>query len=255
MPKRKLKRYGKKRPFRKRRRRVRRRRFRRRSYIGRQLSTNGFPKTMVCKHRYYTRFTMTPPSHTGMPVTRQVFTANCMFDPDYTSSATPDHKVNHQPMGHDEISQHYKKYTVIGSKITLYPGDAANNGYYGQYGISVDDDPNYLLGKNNAEIIENGGKFSRFSSFRSLIGGIKHKLTHRFSTKKFFKTKSIMGQSEYFTQIYDQPQLFTPAPEKKAYFVIWCGNTGETQTLTAHNWYGVIEYVVVWHDPVILAQS
>ena len=138
MPKRKYARKPR-RMFRKRtfkRRRKNRKGFKRYSHMGRQLSTNGFPKTLMCKHRYYTEIELNRP--TMQSIAQYRFRANNMFDPDWESSQIPDYKRNHQPMGFDEMSRYYKKVIVVGSKITCYPIDMASNAYVGQYGLALE---------------------------------------------------------------------------------------------------------------------
>lgn len=184
-----------------------------------------------------------------------------MADPDWTLSTIPDYKSNHQPMGYDEISSHYKKYVVVGAKITLYPIETSGistSTSIGQYGILLDNDPHLLAGQNNAQVIENGYKFMRFGSYRNFYGGARSvgKLTCTYSAKKFFKTKSLVGQSEYER---DVGAILTADDQddtsKNAYFIIWVANNAGVENPPTQPWCAIIQYYVVWTDPVLLSQS
>lgn len=226
--------------------------FKRYSHMGRQLSTNGFPKTLMCKHRYYTEIELVKP--TVQSISQYRFRANNMYDPDWESNQIPDYKTNHQPMGYDEMSRYYKKVIVIGSKITCYPIDMASNGYVGQYGLALENNPSELTGKTNARLIESGVKFSRFQSFRANTGGNKYKLTKSFSAKKYFNAKSIVGQSEY-EQSVTQPDDPDDS-SKNAYYILWAANTDQAiDQIQRQGWIVIIEYIALWSDPNILDQS
>ena len=157
-------------------------------------------------------------------------------------------------MGFDEMSRYYKKVIVVGSKITCYPIDMASNAYVGQYGLALENNPGELTGKTNARLIESGVKFSRFQSFRANTGGNKYKLTKSFSAKKYFKTKSIVGQSEYEQDVTQADDADDQS--KNAYYILWAASPDQgTETVQNQGWIVIIEYIALWSDPNILDQS
>lgn len=68
----------------------------------------GFPEEYKTHLRYVDVFTLTSSSNA---IARQVMRLNSLQDPDSTG-------VGHQPMYHDQFSSVYKRYTVLGSKMT-----------------------------------------------------------------------------------------------------------------------------------------
>lgn len=66
------------------------------------------PDTTIVKMRYHSTVSINP--ITGL-AGNHLFRCGSIFDPDYTSTG-------HQPYGHDEWTQFYNHYCVIGSKCT-----------------------------------------------------------------------------------------------------------------------------------------
>lgn len=69
-----------------------------------------FPASIKKRLRYSTVFGGATTS--GAITSTQVFRANDMFDPDFTSTG-------HQPMGFDQLMQWYNHFTVVWAKITI----------------------------------------------------------------------------------------------------------------------------------------
>jgi len=69
-----------------------------------------FSKSKVVKLRYCDQIELTPSHTTGLFFAWR-FCANDLYDPDRSATG-------HQPYGHDEYSEFYTHYQVIGSKIT-----------------------------------------------------------------------------------------------------------------------------------------
>jgi len=91
----------------------------------------GFPTRLAMRHKYaeLTVLTSTAGSLAGY-----VFSANNLYDPNYTSTG-------HQPMYFDELAAIYNHYTVISSfmKLTVTTGSSNNNA--AQVVLALDDDP------------------------------------------------------------------------------------------------------------------
>ena len=69
----------------------------------------GFPEEYKTHLRYCDVFTLTSSNNA---IARQVMRLNSLQDPDSTG-------VGHQPMYHDQFQTVYKRYTVLGSKMTV----------------------------------------------------------------------------------------------------------------------------------------
>lgn len=69
----------------------------------------GFPEEYKTHLRYCDVYTLTSSSNA---IARQVMRLNSLQDPDSTG-------VGHQPMYHDQFQSVYKRYTVLGSKMTV----------------------------------------------------------------------------------------------------------------------------------------
>lgn len=90
-------------------RRPRYRRYRRRRNLYKAL-TAPIPTTKIVKMKYAECFSIDPVGAGG--VASYVFRANGIQDPNYSGTG-------HQPLGHDEWANFYKKYRVLGAKATL----------------------------------------------------------------------------------------------------------------------------------------
>jgi len=77
-------------------------------------SINGIPTGQRTTMKYVTRINM---GSGATNFTQYVFRAFSIFDPDQTG-------VGHQPMGHDQWAAFYRRYRVLGSKISVV---ATNN--------------------------------------------------------------------------------------------------------------------------------
>lgn len=79
----------------------------------------GFPNSIITKLRYTDMYSF---ASTSGGVSKAVWRANGIFDPDYTN-------VGHQPMYRDTYAGIYDYYTVLGSKITaVYCSESATVG-------------------------------------------------------------------------------------------------------------------------------
>lgn len=146
---------------RKRRRRMRRRPLR----IPRPLS--GFPQTKVVRLRYVEQFTLDPA--TG-GVALQDFRCNSIYDPNASGTG-------HQPYGHDQWAQYYRRYEVLKSSIRVdyCQSEASASTSVLVVGIEVDDattvttDPILQLeqGRTRHKILHTGGSSKGLRSVRA----------------------------------------------------------------------------------------
>lgn len=235
-------------PYRKRRSNSRRRPYRRRTYKRRRMVRyrrspilEGFPKRKLVKLRYVQEITI----DAGLSsYAVHEFRANSVFDPDFTG-------VGHQPMGFDEWSALYERYTVYGSKINVMfaPPTATSiiPGYYGvtSYGTSGQLAATY----GNVEAILEG-KLTGFTVTQAGNGNSTFSprtITRKFSAKRFFGKKDPLDDPDIGATV-------SASPVNVAYYGVWCGSVGGNNPAEM-NFRVLIDYIVMFHEPYLLVQS
>lgn len=129
-----------------------------------------------------------------------LFRCNSIYDPNSTGAG-------HQPMGHDQYSNFYKRYTVIGSKITVrfvggtVSGSTVDPNAITNVGITTIDDTGSLI-QSPSEFMENN---------RTTYGLIQpqrpsHTITKYFSPKEFFGIKNPVDDDTVSAQFSTNPQ-------------------------------------------------
>lgn len=206
---------------------------RRRRFGQTKLLRGPINRTAIAKLRYCESVNLSPGA--GFVATN-VFRCNDVRDPNYTN-------IGHQPMGFDELMVNYNHFTVIGSKITVtFTGQT--NTYV--CGIAVDAS-SANTSTSGEELKERQRTIYRIMPTN--VGGAgKCVLTKRFSAKKFFHVKAIVGESQY-------KGTASTSPTEQAYFYVWAGaddGTTATQTIQASVH---IEYMVVFSEPKTVGQS
>lgn len=212
--------------------RIARARRRRRSYQT-KLLRGPVNTTCVAKLAYCTATTLTPSA--GLQAA-YVMNANSLYDPDRTGTG-------HQPMGFDEIMANYNHFTVIGSKITVdFIG--ANEDFLAAIYLSG----NLSDGSTNAEEV----KERRRTRYKLVTSTTENhgrcRIVHKFSAKKFFHVKAIVGESQYRGSA-------TNSPAEEAYFYIQAGPDDQSATVGTIKLSIRIEYLTVFSEPKSIGQS
>jgi hypothetical protein len=206
-----------------------------------RIVRTGFPRTTMVKLKYVEGFQLDPGT-VGLAST-YVYRANSIYDPNSTGTG-------HQPMNRDMWATLYKKYTVVGSKITLRCFSSNTSNSHGiMLGILLKDVGTvsdlrpetlmeqglckYTMGASN--IVQNSG--------RGLI------VSKTYSAKKFFNVVNVMDNKDLGAFQNENPVrtckfvcILSPVPGSLVdHFNIQCVVT--------------IEYLVVYSEPIEQAQS
>lgn len=216
---------------------------RRRGYTRyrRQPILEGFPKRKLVKLRYVQEVSLDP----GLSsFSVYEFRANSVFDPDFTGTG-------HQPMGFDEWSALYERYTVYGSKINvMYAPESTTSVTPAYYGITTYGTSGQLASTyGNVEAILEG----KLTGFTTTMGGnlnstfMPRTLTRKWSAKRFFGKKDPLDDP-------DVGALISASPVNVAYFGLWAGAIGGNNPGVL-NFRVLIDYIVMFHEPYLLVQS
>lgn len=228
-------------PFRKRiKRRGRKKRFRKRIGTGqagygltrapRTILPNKFKTTLT----YVSKVNLDPAATT---LAQHRFRANCVYDPDFEVGGF-------QARGFDQLIPMFKKFTVIGSKITAHITPNNQDGGSWIMGISLRgmDETNKT---NYVDYVEPGNCIYKIHD-----PGLDNppKLTYTYSAKKFHGVSNIMDNGAY-------GGTAAASPTKGANYHVWLGSVDQLTNIV--NTVGMVhlEYVVVFHDPIEVAGS
>jgi len=218
-------------------------------YRGR-LTLSGFPDRKLVKLRYVDS-DVTLDAGAGL-VQSKTFSCNSLFDPDITS-------VGHQPMGYDQWSAIYQRYTVLSSKITVrYNPITVSNVNPFFFGVTID--------------VPDGIGVSGFSSINNLLeskfsagyktGGVvasANNLKYTFpycvkywSAKKMFGLKN-PNDGQVYTGLMGNTGTGT-SPGVQGKFVVWAaaidGNDPGSGSFTVE-----IDYIALLHVPNLIDGS
>lgn len=206
------------------------------------IGTNvGYPlgNSRLMRHKYFETITMIPGTTSSLE--NYTFILNGMYDTNYTGTG-------HQPYGFDQMTQFFKHYCVIGAKITV----------------------NYMLSSGFTEdafiaLVHDADTALDYSS--SLLAGTQHIV----EAKK--------GPYSYLTSTNDRRQLSlnwslrkNERVTKPSQAIDWNGDSSSNpvQLACAHviiapaldgTTIGTIkcqvqiDYLTLWSDPIVLAQS
>lgn len=166
-----------------------------------------------------------------------IFSANGLYDPNITG-------VGHQPIGFDQFMLMYDHYTVIGSKIkcTFINTDGSTPA---QVGISLKD--NVAAETDIRRNIENA--LCKYKTIGATGSGDSNKaiITMTFSTRKFFRKKSIIAESDY-------KGTSSANPTEQAYFHCWGAPIASVDP-TSIQLFVEIEYIAILTEPKLLTLS
>lgn len=190
----------------------------------------GFPKKMLITHKYTQTNVL---SNTAGAINYQTFSANGMYDPDYSG-------VGHQPLYFDEMSNVYNHYCVIGSKITVRAAGTTSSGTGSNFtpvlialqihsAATPSQTSPIVLSEQNQAIVRLMGP----SQGNAMV------LTKKWSAKKFFG-KSVLANDEL---------KGTPSanPVEQSYFTVSTRPVDAVST-TSITLYVTIQYIAVWKE-------
>lgn len=232
-------------------RRIRRRRFRprrgkrrfgkRRARIGRMI---GFPHRRVVRLRYCTYLTLDAPN-TGTLVFSD-YRANGLFDPEVGVGG-------HQPLGFDQWCLFYKKYIVLGSRITCsVSASAVGTTNPAIFGIQLVE-PQSTVPSNWDLIIEQGK--TKYRILQVAANGLAiPSVSMNFSSKKWFGyTNAKDNVILYGAQAGSSPT--DPALAGSAYFRLIAGAIDQASDINPIQLVIKIEYIAMFFEPLQLPRS
>ncbi len=128
-----------------------------------------------------------------------IYRCNSIFDPNLTG-------IGHQPMGHDQYANFYKKYVVIGSTMTVtfksFAASQATNDPVTNATVAV----TTIQGtsgviSNPSELLEN----NRTSYTNLCVQRPYAKITKKFSPKRFFGLTKMLDNEDYGADFGSNP--------------------------------------------------
>lgn len=210
----------------------------------RQLPLMGFPKRQIVRMRYNDLIELNPGT-TPSTYAKYQFKANGLYDPDPNIGG-------HQPYMRDTWASMYNHYVVLGAKITVnFCVDATSSNYQPAsiVGISLEDDQSFPTLPST--LIESGMSKWRMADQALTRGSGSCKLTHTYSTKRFFNVKDVKDNLDRLGAGVNGD------PTDMAFFNIWAtsGDSDQLDDPQPFQCNVVIDYIVAFSEPKILAQN
>lgn len=169
----------------------------------------------------------------------QVFRASDLYDPDVTGAG-------HQPYGFDQLMAMYNHFCVTGSKIEMYFTGGQSGTYYGAIALRADATS---MGGQTAEQLFEQPRIN----FRMVYQGGDYqlsrgnRLTHKFSSRKFFRTRDPVGDEQYNGSA-------AASPAENAYYHCLLVPLG-AEDMAGQSCFFKITYHAVFSEPKVLSQS
>jgi len=200
-------------------------------------STTPVPKRMLVKARYCDAIVLNAPNS---GTAHHTFCANGIFDPDQTGTG-------HQPLGHDQWSQFYEKYTVLGSKITAEFISAENGSTaVGTVGISLTE--NTAFSPSLTELRERGDNcWGMLGSFDGK--NASRKLSKTCSVKKWKGIKNLLNEDRLMGE------CTSANPAEQLHFQVWQSAVRGTDDPGACEVLITLEYIIMYHTPIQVSGS
>lgn len=211
--------------------------------IPRSPAGQALPNQIICRFRYSEEITINP----GVGVTTAyVFRANSLYDPNYSGTG-------HQPAPYDQMKLFYKKFKVIGSKITVRPV-LANASY---------ETLNCYLG------IINSKTATDYASYTSVSNLLESKWGKRFKTIGNYTSMSAPNKKDagYVSSTWslkrDETRIATdndfahPSatnPTEARYFEVVNSSVAGNDP-ASHDYLVTIDYIAICMDPEVITQS
>lgn len=207
------------------------------------LPVGGFSNKMLVKLRYVQLVTLDAGAGTYAV---NEFRANSLFDPDKSG-------VGHQPSNFDKLATIYDRYTVLGSKCTIYwvPTSSTIITPPPLLALHVSEDGSDIATAHAAGGISNvleQPRLSRSTQYVGIYNGTGTVLTRYFSAKKFFGVKDIVGESPYSSDI-------TGNPTEGAFFEVAAISPDDSVNPGSISVRVEIEYIAMMTEPKITDAS
>lgn len=211
---------------------------------GTSIPRGVFPLSIMKKLRYCDTISMNPAAANRV---YHAFRCNNIYDPDLTGTG-------HQPRGFDQMALFYNHYSVVGSKITVryIPTVAkSTNSTPSWLWVTTSTSSDPLASEAVDSTLWEGGMWKN----RTVVRGgddnntIKIPTTSAsFSAKKFFKCKSIVGNTPYRAAV-------TGAPTEEAYFTIYTQSCAPSTDAPSYDFEVTVDYIVVFTEPKQIGTS
>lgn len=195
----------------------------------------GAPQSVIRKLRYQRPASMISGALGVADV--DVYRLNSLYDPEV--GADP-----HQPRFFEQYMELYRKYVVLGAKVTL---QALNTSTIEQtrIGMTIQDGSNTQ--STGDAYIEN--ERLQKNAILGVEGGKSSKtLTLNFSTKKWFRHDSVIDER-------DMEGTLTADPVTKAYIHVWTDNPWGLSVSNGVRYIITIDYLVMFRSPVDVPSS
>lgn len=195
-------------------------------------STSPVPKRMVAKLRYCDNLQLNPT--TGSLAVHR-FCANGIYDPDQSG-------VGHQPMGHDQWSAFYERYTVIGSKMTATFSNQASGGTANTIcGIAITENSSFT--PSLTELRERGNTAWTYVGSAGSGDAIKQ-VSKACSPKRWKGVKNLLTEEDY------SGLCTTSNPSEQLHYQVFVAAQDSAIDPAVHDVSIMIEYTVVYHTPI-----
>lgn len=186
-------------------------------------------KSTIAKLKYATQVSITPAAG---GIDYHKFRCNDLYDPDFTSTG-------HQPFGFDQLMSQYNHFTVIGSKIHC-KFSGGTNPYVAALSTHAG---NTWAASNATELKEIQRCNYRFVAQTAGERPQNIVLKRKFSAKKFFDKKGIVGDSLY-------RGTSTSSPSEQAYYYVAVGANDGSTTIGTIIVDVMITFIGVFTEPV-----
>lgn len=227
--------------------RTRKRRKRKAAYSVRRkrnLPVGGFPDKWMARLRYVETITLDAGAGTYAV---NAFRSNGLYDPNQTGTG-------HQPSNFDRLSAIYDRYTVLGSKCTVYPVQIAgsNTAVPAVLILHVSEDGTSVATAHASGGIDNILEQPRLRnsiSYVTAINGAKEVVLRKtFSTKKFFGLRDVGAMRPYSADV-------TGLPDEGAFFEVAAVSPDDTVNPSSITVRVVIDYIALFTEPKIADAS
>lgn len=206
----------------------------------RTLPLAGFPNTKMVKLRYVDELRVS--TTLGSSLSKSLpYVANGLFDPYHPIGG-------HQPKGFDQWMAVYSHYNVVGSKITVKLASSTSNNC--AWGVCRTPTSSQMNGHALTYLLENRyQKNVRYISFNNNTNvNMNNKpLTASYSQKKVFGANS--------AQKGDLTGSIEANPVEGQYYEIWVAPIQGDTGLKTLDFVITIDYIALFTEPKVLAQS
>lgn len=206
------------------------------------LPVGGYPDRFLCRLRYVE----TNSYNAGVgSFSENIFRANGIFDPNYTGGG-------HQPSNRDSWAARYDRYTVLSSKITVtwVPTTSTPLAIPSTVVVCLSEAGTNVTTAHGAGGIDNVLEQPRLNRSIGYVGDPSRpmSLTRKFSAKRFFGTKNILGDTPYSADV-------DANPAEQAFWEVASISPDDTVDPSAMTLRTTIEYIVMFTEPRVADAS